>query len=347
VSAALTQRLLWSIFGAAQSVYRGVLTRAPAFIEHRFKLMGGPARLFFEPPLHYLNDPQIIVRHVLEMLIGLENQYSRYVDNSLVSQINKRSGTGIYTPIDAEARGLLDFCDQLHRESGGLFDPTAGVLNKVWDFRRSKATNPVNIESLLPLVGWDKVRIDERGISLTQPNSQLDLGGIVKEYAADKVAHVLREMGVARGMVELAGDIATVGAKTDQQAWQIGISGLHSPQTAVLSVDLTNACLATSGTSQRFVEIDGQRYSHFLNPTTGQPVRGSFSVSVVADSCLIAGSIATVACLVGADQAIPWLESSGLPWLMIDNENLRGPIANQYAYQQSKVAPQQSVPNPQ
>jgi thiamine biosynthesis lipoprotein len=195
----------------------------------------------------------------------------------------------------------------------------------------------------LPLVGWDKVRIDEEGISLTKPNSQLDLGGIVKEYAADKVAHTLREMGVERGMVELAGDIATVGAKTDQQAWQVGISDPHSPQRAVLSVDLTNACLATSGTSQRFVEIDGQRYGHFLNPTTGQPVKGSFSVSVVADSCLIAGSIATVACLMGADQATPWLESSGLPWLMIDNENLSGPVANQH----SKVAPQQSGPNPQ
>jgi thiamine biosynthesis lipoprotein len=281
------------------------------------------------------------------MLNDLENRYSRFIDNSLVSQINKLSGTGIHTPIDTETRGLFDFCDQLHRESGGLFDPTAGILNKVWDFRHSKAPSPVDIDGLLPLVGWDKVRIDEKGISLTKPNSQLDLGGIVKEYAADKVAHALREMGVERGMVELAGDIATVGAKTDQQAWQVGISDPHSPQRAVLSVDLTNACLATSGTSQRFVEIDGQRYSHFLNPTTGQPVKGSFSVSVVADSCLIAGSIATVACLMGTDQATPWLESSGLPWLMIDNENLRGPIANQHAYQQSKVAPQQSGPNPQ
>lgn len=281
------------------------------------------------------------------MLNDLENRYSRFIDNSLVSQINKLSGTGIHTPIDTETRGLFDFCDQLHRESGGLFDPTAGILNKVWDFRHSKAPSPVDIDGLLPLVGWDKVRIDEEGISLTKPNSQLDLGGIVKEYAADKVAHTLREMGVERGMVELAGDIATVGAKTDQQAWQVGISDPHSPQRAVLSVDLTNACLATSGTSQRFVEIDGQRYSHFLNPTTGQPVKGSFSVSVVADSCLIAGSIATVACLMGADQATPWLESSGLPWLMIDNENLSGPVANQHAYQQSKVAPQQSGPNPQ
>lgn len=309
--------------------------------------MGGPARLIFQPPASHLNDPQVIARCILKMLNDLENRYSRFIDNSLVSQINKLSGTGIHTPIDTETRGLFDFCDQLHRESGGLFDPTAGILNKVWDFRHSKAPSPVDIDGLLPLVGWDKVRIDEEGISLTKPNSQLDLGGIVKEYAADKVAHTLREMGVERGMVELAGDIATVGAKTDQQAWQVGISDPHSPQRAVLSVDLTNACLATSGTSQRFVEIDGQRYGHFLNPTTGQPVKGSFSVSVVADSCLIAGSIATVACLMGADQATPWLESSGLPWLMIDNENLSGPVANQHAYQQSKVAPQQSGPNPQ
>ena len=307
--------------------------------------MGGPARLLFQPPARYLNDPKIIVNSVVEMLNELENRYSRYVNDSLVSQINRRSGTGVHTPIDAETRGLLDFCDQLHRESGGFFDPTAGVLNKVWDFRHNKATSTENVDGLLPLVGWGKVRIDAKGISLTQPNSELDLGGIVKEYAADKAAHLLKEMGIERGMVELAGDIATVGAKTDQQAWRVGISDPHSPQRAVLSVDLTNACLATSGTSQRFIEIDGQRYSHFLNPSTGQPVKGSFSVSVVADSCLIAGSIATVACLMGTDQATPWLESSGLPWLMIDDKKLTGPIANQHAYQQSKEAPQQSGPN--
>jgi len=293
--------------------------------------MGGPARLLFQPPARHLNDPQKIVKSVVEMLDELENRYSRYLDNSLISQINRRSGTGVHTPIDPETRGLFDFCHQLHRESGGLFDPTAGVLNKAWDFSQNTILSRVKLDDLLPLVGWDKVCIDEKGIALTQPNSQLDLGGIVKEYAADKAAHMLREMNVESGLVELAGDVATIGAKTYQQPWQVGISDPHSPQRAVLSVDLTNACLATSGTSQRFIEIDGQRYSHFLNPRTGHPIAGSFSVSVIADSCLMAGGIATIACLMGTDQATPWLESSGLPWLMIEGETLSGPIADHYS----------------
>lgn len=300
------------------------------FVEHRFKLMGGPARLLFQPPARHLNDPQIIVKSVVEMLEELENRYSRYLDNSLISQINRRSGTGVHTPIDAETRGLFDFCNKLHRESDGLFDPTAGVLNKAWDFSQNTILSRVKLDDLLPLVGWDKVCIDEKGIALTQPNSQLDLGGIVKEYAADKAIHMLRAMNVDSGLVELAGDIATIGAKAHKQAWQVGISDPQAPQEAVLSVDLTNACLATSGTSQRFIEIDGQRYSHFLNPTTGQPVGGSFSVSVVADSCLMAGGIATIACLMGLDQARPWLQSSGLPWLIIEDETLSGPIADHY-----------------
>jgi len=287
--------------------------------------MGGPARLLFEPPNHE-NDSRMILRRVLEMLGELESRYSRYIDGSLISQINKRSGTGIYTPIDDETRGLFHFCDRLHHESEGLFDPTAGILNRVWDFKKGEAPDQADIEELLPNVGWSHVHIDDRGISLTKPNSQLDLGGIVKEYAADKVVKVLRQMGVNRALVELAGDIAALGSKSDELPWRVGISNPTSPQKALMSVDLTDTCLATSGSYQRFIEKNGKRYGHFLNPKTGQPAEGTFSVSVIADTCLMAGSIATVACLKETREATSWLDASGLPWLMINDRSVSGPL---------------------
>lgn len=288
--------------------------------------MGGPARLLFQPPNHK-NDSRMILRRVLEMLDELESRYSRYIASSLISQINKRSGTGIYTPIDEETRGLFYFCDQLHHESDGLFDPTAGILNRVWNFETAQTPNQADIEDLLPNVGWSHVHIDDRGISLTKPKSQLDLGGIVKEYATDKVVKVLREMGVTRALVELAGDIATLGSKSDKLPWRVGISDPTSPQKALVSVDLADTCLATSGSYQRFIKKDGKRYSHFLNPKTGQPAEGSYSVSVIADTCLMAGSIATVACLKATREATSWLDASGLPWLMINDRSVSGPIA--------------------
>lgn len=306
--------------------------------------MGGPARLLFQPPNHK-NDSRMILRRVLEMLDELESRYSRYIASSLISQINKHSGTGIYTPIDEETRGLFYFCDQLHHESDGLFDPTAGILNRAWDFKRDETPNQADIENLLPNVGWSHVHIDDRGISLTRPDSQLDLGGIVKEYAADKVVKVLREMRVTRGLIELAGDIATLGSKSDELPWRVGISDPNSSREAVMTVDLTGACLATSGSYQRFIEKNGQRYSHFLNPKTGQPAEGTFSVSVIANTCLMAGSIATIACLKGASDASSWLESSGLPWLMMNDGGLSGPIATHQGKIPPKEAPQQSGPN--
>ena len=320
------------------------MTKDPTFVEHRFKVMGGPARLLFKPP-NRENDSRMILKRVLEMLGELESRYSRYIDSSLISQINRHSGTGIYTPIDEETRGLFHFCDRLHHESEGLFDPTAGILNRAWNFKTAETPNQTDIEDLLPNVGWSHVHIDERGISLTKPNSQLDLGGIVKEYAADKVVRVLREMGVTRALVELAGDIATLGSKSDELPWRVGISDPTSPQKALMSVDLADTCLATSGSYQRFIEKNGKRYGHFLNPKTGQPAEGSFSVSVIADTCLMAGSIATVACLKATCEATSWLDASGLPWLMINDRSLSGPIADH----QRKITPkeelQQNGPN--
>ena len=309
--------------------------------------MGGPARLLFQPPTNSTTNREDIFLSVVAMLEELEKKYSRYIDNSLVSQINERSGSGVATPIDEETRGLIAFCRQLHQESDGLFDPTAGVLNKAWDFKGDQMPDRAIIERLLTQVGWDEVHINKNGISLNKPNSQIDLGGVVKEYAADKAVKLLRELKVTRALVELAGDIATLGAKTSELPWQIGISDPETPEKAIISVELTDACLATSGSSQRFIDIDGQRYSHFLNPKTGHPAEGSFSVSVIAETCLMAGSIATVACLMGTSNARSWLESSGLPWLMISGEKLSGPIAEHTTYAQSTVAPPRSAPSPQ
>ena len=308
--------------------------------------MGGPASLVFAPPNNCEHVGADIVSEAKAILVDLENRYSRYIDTSLVSLINERAGSKTPTVLDPETRGLLDFCSHLYRESDGLFDPTAGVLNQAWDFKRNQIPTDRVIETILPRVGWDKVSIDEAGITLQVPHSELDLGGIVKEYAADKVAALLRKTGVTKAIIELAGDIVTLGVKLDGQPWRVGVTDPNAPTQTALSVALTDACIATSGSSQRFIEINGQRYSHFLNPKTGHPVEGCFSVSVIADSCLIAGGLATIACLMGATKGKTWLASSGLPWLIIEESQWTGPISDHYSSEQSTEAPQRNVPSP-
>ena len=137
-----------------------------------------------------------------------------------------------------------------------------------------------------------------------------------------------------------------LGVKFEGQPWRVGVTDPNAPTQTALSVALTDACIATSGSSQRFIEINGQRYSHFLNPKTGHPVEGCFSVSVIADSCLIAGGLATIACLMGATKGKTWLASSGLPWLIIEENQWTGPISDHYSSEQSTEAPQRNVPSP-
>jgi thiamine biosynthesis lipoprotein len=325
----------WWIFGEALSASLGVLTRASQVTEHRFTVMGGPASLLIKHKQSEADSVAKIIDDTVTMLRKLESDYSRYRKQSVISLINSRAGTKTVTPVDTEARGLLQFCHSLHKESGGVFDPTVGILNRAWDFRHNALPDPSHVRELLKSVGWQHLELDESGARLGIDDAEIDLGGVVKEYAADKAAAWIQSRGIMAGVVNLAGDVATFGSKAEKAPWQIGISDPSLPEEPVMTIELSDACVATSGSNQRFIDIDGERHSHFLNPLSGKPVRGCFSVSVIASSCLLAGGVATVACLKGRSAATDWLNRSGLPWLMVESNRLSGPIAEQRATRQA------------
>lgn len=126
----------------------------------------------------------------------IEQRYSRYRDDSIVSRINRAAGSGEAIAVDDETATLLDFADRLHHESEGLFDITSGVLRRAWDFRAARPPDAARIEALLPLVGWQQVHWSPAGdgprrIALGRAGMELDFGGFGKEYAADRAAAVL------------------------------------------------------------------------------------------------------------------------------------------------------------
>ena len=307
--------------------------------------MGGPASLLIKHKPSEAETAAEVINDTVTMLRKLESDYSRYRKESIISLINSRAGTETVTPVDTEARGLLQFCDSLHKESGGVFDPTVGVLNRAWNFRHSALPDPSHVSELLNYVGWQHLELDESGVRLTTDQAEVDLGGVVKEYAADKAAAWIQSYDMTAGIVNLAGDVATFGSRAEKAPWQIGISDPSLPDEPVVTIELTDACVATSGSTHRFIDIDGERHSHFLSPDTGQPIKGCFSVSVIASSCLLAGGVATVACLKGRSAATDWLNQSGLPWLMVENNQLSGPIAEQTHTTGAKVGPLQNAPN--
>jgi len=268
--------------------------------------------------LHAGRDADAIVRAARDDIERLEHKYSRFRSDSVVSHINASAGDAEGIEVDAETAALLDYADIGHRLSDGLFDVTSGVLRRAWDFRSNRLPTPQQIEALLPLVGWRKVVWERPRIALPRRGMQIDLGGYVKEYAADRVVQLCRGMGARHGFVDLGGDIAVIGPQPEGSPWRVGIRHPRAPQAAIAWVGLSSGAIASSGDYERFMLVDGVRYGHILDPTQGWPVSGLAGVSVIAPQCVVAGTTSTIAMLKGEHAGRAWLAEVGLPHLSVD-----------------------------
>jgi thiamine biosynthesis lipoprotein len=248
----------------------------------------------------------------------LENKYSRYLHDSVTSQINRAAGGGQAVAIDPETAGLVNYANTLWQQSDGLFDLTAGVLRRAWKFTSGKLPSQAQLDELLPLIAWEQVQWNPESIYLPLPHMEIDFGGYVKEYASDCATTVLESHAITHALVDLAGDMAVIGHQANGQAWQIGIRHPRHDSNAIAMVSLPAGGLASSGDYERCIEINGRRFSHILNPLTGWPVDGLVAVSVIADQCLVAGSAATIGMLKPREQALKWLAELGLAWLAVD-----------------------------
>lgn len=280
--------------------------------------MGGPCRLRLDC-LDQAQAGRAIAAAEAEVR-RLELKYSRYLPDSLTSRINSAAGEMEPVAIDEETAGLLGFAHTLWRQSDGLFDLTAGILRNAWDFRSSQLPLQSTIDELLPLIGWQRVEWDAQSLRLPVAGMEIDFGGCVKEYACDSVAAILARQGIERGLVDLAGDMAVLGAGSLKEPWKIGIRHPRIGRRALAEVSLSAGALASSGDYERCLQIAGRRYGHILNPCTGWPVQGLVAVSIVSEQCLVAGGSATIAMLKPEAEALEWLSELGLPWLAVDSE---------------------------
>ena len=265
-------------------------------------------------------DAERLANEAIAEVRRIESKYSRYRSDSLLSQINAAAGRrDAAIEADAETAQLLNFAANLFTMSDGLFDCTSGVLRHAWDFKSSRLPSQKNLDTLLPLVGWQHVAWDGKRVALTRTGMELDFGGFGKEYAVDRAATRLEERGVKHGLVNLGGDVRAIGPQRNGAAWRIGIRDPRAPATepqrSFASLPLIHGAIATSGDYERFIEVDDKRYCHILNPKTGWPVSHWRSVSVVGTVSVLAGALSTIAMLKGAD-AVDFLDSEGVGYLL-------------------------------
>jgi len=280
---------------------------------HMFKVMGGPAEL----QLYLQNNDAAVFQLAENEARRLENKYSRYLNNSVTSNINACAGKSEGIDLDKETAALLNYADIAWQQSDGLFDITSGVLRKAWDFKSNQLPKQKQLNELLKNIGWDKLNWNAPHLTLPA-NMELDFGGIVKEYAADAMTAILRNAGVQHGLVDLAGDIGIIGPHPDGTPWKIGIRNPEKTQTAIATLDAYNGGIASSGNYERFMIVNGSRYCHILNPKTGWPVNGVAAASVHASTCMVAGTATTTAMLLGAAKGRSWLEEGGFNHLLLE-----------------------------
>jgi thiamine biosynthesis lipoprotein len=280
-----------------------------------FKAMGSACEVVLAS--HTQNEAESMAKLAIDEVLRIERKYSRYTTDSIIAKINQQAGCGA-VQCDDETWALFKFASQLFDQSDGLFDITSGVLRQAWDFKNPEVPSSQKLEALLPLVGWEKVVLQDQSIALPLAGMEIDLGGFGKEYAADRAAQVLKEKGVTHGYVNLAGDMRFLGPKPTGEPWMIGIQDPRALDQVVATLPITMGGLATSGDYERYFELNGQRYCHVLNPKTGMPVSYWRSVSVTSPATVVSGCTTTMAMLKEAE-GLAFLQATGFDFFAIDH----------------------------
>lgn len=229
------------------------------------------------------------IRAAEETIRDLEVCLSRTEEGSAVSLLN-REGTLELGELGEELIPLLAAAEAYRSATGGAFDITVAPVAAAWGFAGGdgyRVPAPAELESLLEKVDGSAVRVEGRTVTLG-PGQSVDLGGIAKGYAADKLAALLRKSEIPRAMISLGGNVLAWGDRPDGTAWRVGVQDPARPDDPngfAGILHLKNAFAVTSGGYQRYFEEDGKRYHHIIDPSTGCPAdSGLTSVTVVADS---------------------------------------------------------------
>lgn len=258
-------------------------------------------------------DPDTAFEAVFDRIKQIESRMSVNVQESEVSRINDRAGNQPVR-VSPDTLFVIQRALRVSRLSGGAFDITVGPLVTLWGIGNEGARIPDEgeIESLLPLVDYRKVTVDEEAMTvyLEEPGMRIDLGGVAKGYAADEAVRILEELDVSRGIIDFGGNIEVFGEKPGREPWRIGIQKPDADRGSYVGIaEVGEAAVVSSGTYERYFIEGGKRYHHILNPSTGYPVRNSLeSVTVVHPSSTDADALSTAAFSFGLEEGMAMIE---------------------------------------
>lgn len=255
----------------------------------------------------------------------IEALVSAWSPDSETTKINTNAGIRPVKVSD-ELFSLIQRAQQISEITDGAFDISYSSMDEVWKFDGSLEKKPsqAEVEAAVARIGYRKIILDEneRTVFLRDKGMKISFGGIAKGYAADKAKELLVSKQVVAGIINAAGDLTTWGTKANGEKWLVGIANPLSKDKVFSWLPVVESSVATSGDYEKYVELEGERYSHIIDPRTGYPATGIYSVSVFAKSAEICDALATAVFIMGKEAGLGLIDQlGGTEVVLVDSDN--------------------------
>lgn len=249
-----------------------------------------------------ISAEQAIDKAITE-ITRIENLISEWRPETPISQVNRNAGIQP-VKVDQEVIDLTKMALQFSKLTDGAFDISIVAMDKIWKFNDTMETlpNAEAIQSSIRNVGYQNIEIDSINSTLFLKNKgmKIGFGSIGKGYAADRARTLLKQAGVLGGIINASGDISTWGTQPNGDAWAIGVNNpFRNGKVAAVIQKKIEMSMTTSGNYEKFVEINGKRYSHIINPKTGIPSTGLTSVTIIGPDATTANGFSTSLMVLG------------------------------------------------
>ena len=246
------------------------------------------------------------VFHAVDVSVNL------WVDSSVISKVNRNEEV----MLDKIFIDNFNIAQEAAQMSDGYFDPTISPIVTAWGFsnKTGDSITPSLIDSLKQLVDYRKVKVENGKIIKENPAMQLDFNAVAQGYTSDMIANFLESRGIKNYLVDTGGEIMAHGSKPNGQPWIVGIEkpaeSWDAEQVVQARIALRDKGLVTSGSTRKYVERNGKRYSHCIDPKTGYPVEHNvLSVTVLADNSVWADALASICMVMGLEKSLPLIQS--------------------------------------
>lgn len=274
---------------------------------------------------YYDEDDRGFEAEIDSIFREVDNSVSLWNENSIIRKVNQNEDV----IVNQIFKDNFEWARKASELSNGAFDATIGPLVSAWGFHYKKELEmtPEMVDSIRQLVDYRKIEIVDDKVLKANPNMTLDFNAVAQGYTTDIIGKFLETKGISNYLVDVGGEIMARGTKPNGELWTIGIEkpaeNFNSERSVQIKINLKDKGIVTSGNYRKYIEKDGVRYSHSIDPKTGYPVEQNLlSATVIADNASWADCLATICMLVGKEKASKLLEGQGVEayFIFVDND---------------------------